>query len=97
MEAAIESGAEDVESDEDGHIIYTAFEQLSEVAAALEKTLGAAKSTGVVWRPKSLTPVTGEAAASLMKLIEALDDDDDVQNLYSNEDIAADELERLAS
>lgn len=97
MEAAIEAGAEDVESDEDGHTIYTAFEGLSEVAQALEATLGAAKSTAVVWRPKTLTPVTGEAAATLMKLIEALEDDDDVQNVYSNEDISAEELERLAS
>ncbi|MDB5475154.1 MAG: hypothetical protein JWP49_665 [Phenylobacterium sp.] len=97
MEAAIEAGAEDVASDEDGHTIYTAFEQLSEVAAALERALGAAKSTAIVWRPKSQTPITGDAAASLIKLLDALDDDDDVQNLYSNEDIAADELERLAS
>ena len=97
MEAAIEAGAEDVASDEDGHTIFTAFEQLSEVAAALEKALGEAKSTQVVWRPKSLTPVAGETAASLIKLIDGLDDDDDVQNVYSNEDIPADELERLAS
>jgi YebC/PmpR family DNA-binding regulatory protein len=97
MEAAIEAGAEDVASDEDGHTIYTAFEQLSEVAQALEAALGAAKSTAIVWRPKSLTPITGDAAATLIKLIDALDDDDDVQNIYSNEDIAADELERLAS
>jgi YebC/PmpR family DNA-binding regulatory protein len=97
MDAAIEAGADDVESDEDGHTIYTAFEQLSEVAGALEAALGAAKSTSIVWRPKSQTPVTGDAAASLVKLLDALDDDDDVQNLYSNEDIAADELERLAS
>jgi YebC/PmpR family DNA-binding regulatory protein len=97
MEAAIEAGAEDVESDEDGHTIYTAFEQLSEVAQALEKALGEAKSTQVVWRPKSLTPVSGDPAATLMKLLDALDDDDDVQNVYTNEDIPADELERLAS
>ena len=97
MEAAIESGADDVESDEESHTVYTAFEQLSEVAQALEALLGAAKSTGIVWRPKSQTPVTGEAAATLMKLIEALEDDDDVQNVYSNEDIAEDELEKLAS
>ena len=97
MEAAIEAGAEDVESDEDGHTIYTAFEQLSDVAAALEATLGEAKSTAIVWRPKSLTPVTGDPAATLLKLIESLEDDDDVQNVYSNEDIAADELERLVS
>jgi YebC/PmpR family DNA-binding regulatory protein len=97
MEAAIEAGAEDVQSDEDGHTIYTAFEQLSEVAQALEKALGEAKSTQVVWRPKSLTPVSGDPAATLMKLLDALDDDDDVQNVYTNEDIPADELERLAS
>ncbi|MDB5419927.1 MAG: hypothetical protein JWP50_3346, partial [Phenylobacterium sp.] len=97
MEAAIEAGAEDVQSDEDGHTIYTAFEQLSEVAQALEKALGEAKSTQVVWRPKSLTPVSGDPAATLMKLLDALDDDDDVQKVYTNEDIPADELERLAS
>lgn len=97
MEAAIEAGAEDVQSDEDGHTIFTAFEQLTEVAGAVEKTLGEAKSTSVVWRPKSLTPVSGDAAAGLLKLIDALEDDDDVQNVYANEDIAADELERLAS
>ena len=97
MDAAIEAGAEDVESDEESHTIYTAFEQLSEVASALEAALGEAKSTSIAWRPKTRTPVTGEAAATLMKLIDALDDDDDVQNVYSNEDIAAEELERLAS
>ena len=97
MEAAIEGGADDVESDEDGHTIYTAFEQLSEVAQALEASLGEPKSTGVVWRPKSLTPVTGDAAGTLLKLIESLEDDDDVQNVYSNEDIAEAELEKLAS
>ena len=97
MEAAIESGADDVESDDETHTIYTAFEQLSEVAQALEGALGEPKSTGVVWRPKSLTPVTGDPAATLMKLIEALEDDDDVQNVYSNEDIAEAELEKLVS
>jgi YebC/PmpR family DNA-binding regulatory protein len=97
MEAAIEAGAEDVESDEESHTIYTAFEQLSEVAQALEAALGAPKSTGVVWRPKSQTPISGDAAATLLKLLDALDDDDDVQDVYSNEDIADAELEKLAS
>jgi len=97
MDAAIEAGAEDVESDEDGHTIYTAFEQLSEVAAALEKSLGEAKSAAVAWRPRSRTPLSGEPAATLMKLLDALDDEDDVQNVYTNEEIPADELERLAS
>ncbi len=96
MDAAIEAGAEDVESDEDGHTIYTAFDGLSDVAAALEASLGAAKSTTLAWRPKALTPVSGEAVASLMKLIEALEDDDDIQTVYSNADISAEDLEKLA-
>jgi YebC/PmpR family DNA-binding regulatory protein len=96
MEAAIEAGAEDVESDEDGHTIYTAFESLNEVAQALEAKLGEAKSTAIAWRPKSQTPIEGDAAGTFMKLIESLEDDDDVQNVWSNEDIAAADLERLA-
>jgi YebC/PmpR family DNA-binding regulatory protein len=96
MEAAIEAGAEDVESDEDGHTIYTAFADLAEVAGALETALGAPKSTNIVWRPKARTPITGDAASSLMKLLETLDDDDDVQKVYSNEEIDAAELESLA-
>jgi YebC/PmpR family DNA-binding regulatory protein len=96
MEAAIEAGADDVESDEDGHAIWTAFDQLTEVAAALEAALGEATSTRLAWKPKALTPLSGDAVASLMKLIETLEDDDDVQNVYSNADIAAEELEKLA-
>ena len=96
MEAAIEAGADDVESDEDGHTVYTAFEQLSDVAAALEASLGPAKSTQLAWRPKALTPISGDAVATLMKLIETLEDDDDVQNVYSNADISAEDLEKLA-
>lgn len=96
MEAAIEAGADDVESDEDGHTIYTAFEQLSEVSAALETTLGPAQSTKLAWKPKALTPLAGDAVATLMKLIETLEDDDDVQNVYSNADISAEDLESLA-
>src|SRR5688572_7071361 len=96
MEAAIEAGAEDVESDEDGHVIWTAFDQLGDVAQALEAALGPAGSTRIAWRPKALTPLSGDAVGSLMKLIETLEDDDDVQNVYSNADIAAEELEKLA-
>jgi YebC/PmpR family DNA-binding regulatory protein len=96
MDAAIEAGAEDVESDEDGHVVYTAFEALAEVAQALESALGPAQSTRITWRPKTLTPVEGETAQALMKLVDALEDEDDVQNVYGNFDIAAEELERLA-
>jgi YebC/PmpR family DNA-binding regulatory protein len=96
MEAAIEAGAEDVESDVDGHLITTVFEDLSAVAEALEATLGAPKSTGVVWRPKTEVPVTSAEAATIMKLIDALDDDDDVQNVYLNAEFSDEDLARHA-
>ncbi|MDB5440211.1 MAG: putative transcriptional regulatory protein [Caulobacteraceae bacterium] len=87
MEAAIEAGAEDVESDEDGHTLYTPFESFSDVADAITAKLGAAQSTKIVWRPRSLAPVEGETAQTLMKLLDALDEDDDVQNVFANADI----------
>src|SRR5476649_52245 len=96
MEAAIEAGAEDVESDADGHLITTLFEDLSIVAEALEATLGAPKSTGVVWRPKTEVPVTSAEAATIMKLIDALDDDDDVQNVYLNAEFSDEDLAKHA-
>jgi YebC/PmpR family DNA-binding regulatory protein len=96
MEAAIEAGAEDVASGEEGHEITTAFESLSEVADALEKSLGPASSTEVIWKPKTGTPITGDAAATLIKLLDALDDDDDVQNVYGNYEIDEAVLASLA-
>jgi len=84
MEAAIEAGAQDVESSEDGHLIFTAFEDMSSVVEALEGALGPAKATAIVWRPKSGTPISSDDAVTLMKLLDALDDDDDVSNVYSN-------------
>jgi YebC/PmpR family DNA-binding regulatory protein len=96
MEAAIEAGAEDVASDDEGHTIYSAFEELGAVAEALEAALGPAKSTAVVWRPKSEVPVSGDDAAKLVKLIEGLEDDDDVQSVFGNYAFDETELERLA-
>lgn len=95
MEAAIEAGAEDVESDaEEGHTIFTGFEDLNTVVETLEAVLGAPKSTGIVWRPKSGVPIEGDAATTLMKLIDALDDDDDVQNVYANYEMSDADLAR---
>lgn len=105
MEAAIEAGAQDVESDlvkpdiyEDapGHTIWTAFEDLNEVAEAMSKVLGDPKSTAIVWKPQSEVPVTGEAVGTLFKLLDALDAEDDVQNVYSNEDISDEEAAKYA-
>jgi YebC/PmpR family DNA-binding regulatory protein len=106
MEAAIEAGAQDVESDlvkpdpyepAPGHVIYTAFEDLNEVVEQLVKSLGDPKSTAIVWRPKTTTPVAGDQAQTLMKLIDALEEDDDVQTVYANFEMSDEELEALAS
>jgi YebC/PmpR family DNA-binding regulatory protein len=95
MEAAIEAGAEDVESDEESHVIWTAFEDMGAVIEALTAGLGDPKSTAIVWRPKSLTPVEGDGVATLMKMIESLEDEDDVQNVYANFDISDEEMAKL--
>jgi YebC/PmpR family DNA-binding regulatory protein len=96
MEAAIEAGAEDVASDSEGHVITTAFEGMSEVADGLEKSLGAPSSAEIVWKPKTTTPIAGDAVATLIKLLDALDDDDDVQNVYGNYEMDEAELASLA-
>jgi YebC/PmpR family DNA-binding regulatory protein len=95
MEAAVEAGAEDVESDDEGHVIWTAFEDLTAVIDALTGVLGDPKTTAITWRPKSLTPVEGDAVATIMKLIDTLDDEDDVQNVYANFDISDEDLAKL--
>ncbi|MET1412667.1 YebC/PmpR family DNA-binding transcriptional regulator [Roseibium sp. HPY-6] len=97
LEAAIEAGAEDVQSDESGHTIYAAFEDLNDVAKALEETLGEADSTKIIWKPQNLTPVDADKAQTLMKLIDMLEDDDDVQNVYSNFDVDEETMAALAS
>jgi YebC/PmpR family DNA-binding regulatory protein len=87
MEAAIEAGADDVESDEEGHWIYTSFESMNDVSAALEKSLGEAESTKFIWKPQNNVPVDAEKGETLLKLINILEEDDDVQNVYTNFDM----------
>lgn len=82
--AAIDAGAEDVESSEDGHIVWCADTELSAVSVSLEAALGEADSTRLVWKPQTTTELDLESARSLMKLIDALEDDDDVQNVTAN-------------
>lgn len=97
LEAAIEAGAEHVESDTDGHTVLCAFEDLGDVSKALEDNLGEPESVNAVWKPQTLSPVEEDQAGTLFKLIDALDDDDDIQNVYANFDIADDVLERLSA
>jgi YebC/PmpR family DNA-binding regulatory protein len=95
MEAAIEAGADDVESDEEGHYITTTFEAMVEVAAALEKVLGEAESVKAVWKPQTNTMIDAEKGATLMKLIATLEEDDDVQNVYSNFEMSDEDAAKL--
>ena len=95
MEAAIEAGADDVESDEEGHYITTTFEAMVEVAAALEKVLGEAESVKAIWKPQTNTAIDAEKGATLMKLISILEEDDDVQNVYSNEEMSDEDAAKL--
>jgi transcriptional/translational regulatory protein YebC/TACO1 len=96
LEAAIEAGAEDVESDEDGHQIWTSVESLHEVAKSLESALGEAESVKLGWKPSTEVEVRGDDAATLMKLIDTLEEDDDVQTVWGNYDVPDEELEKLA-
>ncbi|AJY46367.1 YebC/PmpR family DNA-binding transcriptional regulator [Martelella endophytica] len=97
MEAAIEAGAEDVVTDEDGHTIYCAFEDINEVSSTLEKALGEAESVKAIWKPQNTIPVDEERATSLMRLIENLEDDDDVQNVYSNFEVDDEVMAKLSA
>ncbi len=95
MMAAIEAGAEDVESSEDGHIIWCADSDLSDVSTALEEQLGESDSTKLVWRPQTTTALDLEGAQKLMKLIDALEDDDDVQTVTANFEIPDEIMDQL--
>ncbi len=95
MEAGIEAGADDVETDEENHTITCAFEDLSEVSKALEAELGEAESVKIIWKPQNLVEVNEEKAGTIMKLMDAFDEDDDVQNVFSNFDIPEEVLAKL--
>ena len=84
MMAAIEAGAEDVESGEDGHIVWCADTDLAEVSAALESELGESETTRLTWRPTTTTELGLDDMQKLMKLVDALEDDDDVQSVTTN-------------
>ncbi len=96
FEAALEAGAQDVVSTDDSHEIATAVEDLHAVREALEAKFGPAESARLAWKPQTLVPVAAEPAETLFKLLEALDDNDDVQTVFANYDIPADVMARLA-
>jgi transcriptional/translational regulatory protein YebC/TACO1 len=91
FEAAIEAGAEDVESSDDGHMIWCADTDLNDVSSALEEQLGESEATRLVWKPTTTTELDLDGMQKLMRLVDALEDDDDIQRVTTNFD-ASDEV-----
>jgi YebC/PmpR family DNA-binding regulatory protein len=97
LEAAIEAGAEDVESDADGHVVTTAPDDFNSVRDALEARFGPAEAARLAWRPKTSAAIDEETATGLFKLLETLEDSDDVQNVYANFDVGEEVMARLST
>ena len=97
FEAAVEGGADDVESSGEEHVITCDPDQLNAVRDALDARFGAPASARAVWKPKTLTPVDGDTAEALFKMLEALEDSDDVQNVFANFEVSDDVMARLSA
>lgn len=97
FEAAVEAGADNVESSADGHEVTTSVEALASVRDTLTEKFGEPERAALIWKPQNLITPNEEQAASLMKMIDVLEDNDDVQNVYANFDIPEEMLEKLAS
>ena len=97
LEAAIEAGAEDVVSSENGHEIYTTHDSLVEVTKALEAKFGDPRKSGFIWKPQNTVPVDDEQGEKVLKLIDALNDQDDVQNVYANFEVSDALIQKMSA
>ena len=97
LEAAIEAGADDCESSEEVHLVYCNPDQLHQVAKALEARFGEPRSVQIMWRAKTEVPIDEETGQKLLRMIDALEESDDVQQVYANFDVAEDVLRRLTA
>jgi YebC/PmpR family DNA-binding regulatory protein len=97
LEAAVEAGCDDCEADEETHVVTCSMSALAEATQALSKKFGDASSAKFVWRPKTTMPIEGDGAESLMKLLTQIEELDDVQNVYSNEELSEADLQRLSA
>jgi len=84
MEAAIDAGAEDVVSGENGHEIYTTVDSLRDVAKALEAKFGEPRKAAMIWKPKNTVAIDDEKGEQMINMLETLNENDDVQNVYAN-------------
>ena len=97
LEAAIEAGADDVESSEEGLWVYCHPDELHQVAKVLEARFGEPRAAQITWRAKTDVPIDEETGQKLLRMIDALEESDDVQQVYANFEIADDVLERLSA
>ncbi len=97
LDAAIEAGADDVTSSDDGHQIFTTSETLREVAKALEAKFGEARKSALLWKPQNTVALDDEAGEKILKLIELLDDNEDVQNIYANFEVSDALVQKLSA
>jgi YebC/PmpR family DNA-binding regulatory protein len=97
LDAAIEAGADDVSSSPAGHEVIASAENLHDVARALEAKFGEPAKTGLVWRPQNAVAVDDEAGEKILKLIEALEENDDVQNVYANFEISDALIQKMSA
>jgi YebC/PmpR family DNA-binding regulatory protein len=97
LEAAIDAGAEDVASSESGHEIYTTPDQLGTVGKALEAKFGEPRKTALIWKPQNTVPVDDEQGEKVLKLIDSLNEQDDVQNVYANFEISDALMQKLSA
>ncbi len=95
LEAVIDAGGDNVESDAESHEITTSVEDFGAVRDSLEAKFGEPSSAHLTWMPKDVNPITGEAAQSLLKLLDVLEDNDDVQNVIGNFDIPDEEVNKF--
>ena len=96
LEAALEAGADDCQSDEDGHRLYCEIDVLHDVVRSLEAKFGEPAAARIMWRPKNSVDVDDEKAEKLLKMLDALEDSDDVQNVYANFEISESTMARLS-
>jgi YebC/PmpR family DNA-binding regulatory protein len=97
LDAAIEAGADDVTSNDDGHQIFTTPETLRDVAKALEAKFGEARKSALLWKPQNTVALDDEAGEKMLKLIESLDDNDDVQNVYANFEVSDALMQKMSA
>ncbi len=97
LEAAIDAGAEDVQSGESGHEIYTTADSLGTVAKVLEAKFGEPRKAALTWKPQNTVAVDDEQGEKVLKLIESLNEHDDVQNVYANFEISDTLMQKLSA